>query len=231
VYNSEISYNGVWGDGPADDVAIQLYAGVDHVWILNNNIHHNSGDSIMFCHTCVGGGSGPAYVYISGNTLHDEEENAIDLKEFIGPVIISENEIYNFVPSVESNGDAIRINDEGTQGDVWILNNYVHDSTYGVNATNADGNVYVLGTTLPTALPLRWIGLRMGTTWWSATRSTTRLGAYARERQRTTSSRSLPSVISVQTLPGVPTTWSIKTLGHLSCRPRVPIPSPTKTRS
>lgn len=123
------------------------------LWIVDNHIHNNSGDSIQFCHSCVGGVlDGPANVYIGRNRMHDDIENCIDLKEFIGPVIISENECYNYASSAQSNGDAIRINDEGAQGEVWIIANRIHDSVIGINPDDSNSSVnqgvYVIGNIL-----------------------------------------------------------------------------------
>ena len=85
-------------------------------------------------------------VYIGRNELHDDEENAIDMKEFVGPVIISQNKMYGYLPSSGSNGDAIRGNDEGVQGDVWILFNDIWGSSLGIEMFSAAApNIYIIG--------------------------------------------------------------------------------------
>jgi hypothetical protein len=145
VYDCEIAYNGVIPSS-SDDHGFQTLGGTRNVWVLNNHIHHNSGDAIQFCHTCIGRGNGPASVYIGRNRLHHDEENAIDIKESIGPVVISENEMYGYEPGQASgNGDAVRINDEGDQGEIWILNNRIHSSTIGINVQDSDARSYILG--------------------------------------------------------------------------------------
>ena len=64
------------------------------LWILDNLIYENSGDAIQFCHSCIGGAhDGPVDVYIAGNVLHDDEENALDFKEFVGPLVVVCNEM------------------------------------------------------------------------------------------------------------------------------------------
>ncbi|MBN2142959.1 DUF2341 domain-containing protein [Candidatus Woesearchaeota archaeon] len=144
IYDSEIAYNGVIPSEP-DDHAIQAYANTDHIWIVDNVIHHNSGDGIQYCHTCIAEDNGPAYVYMGRNLIYSNEENCIDIKEATGPNIMSENECYDYWATNTSNGDAIRIEDEGTQGDTWVINNYVHDAAMGINAQGAVGDSYILG--------------------------------------------------------------------------------------
>ncbi len=147
IYNNEINNHG-FIPSTSDRHGVYSGGGTHHVWILDNHIHHNSGDAIQFCHGCVGRGNGPAYVYIGRNNMHDDEENAIDVKEFIGPVIVSENIIKNYLPSSGSNGDAIRVNDEGDQGDIWIMFNDISNSTLGIEPSSADANVYIIGNVL-----------------------------------------------------------------------------------
>ena len=143
-YNNEIARNGVI-PSDRDHHGVSLGGGSSDVWIVDNHIHHNSGDAIQFCHGCIGDGNGPARVYIGRNLMHDDEENALDFKEFIGPVIVSENEIYGYVSAVNSNGDAIRINDEGDQGEIWVLNNEIYNSEIGINPRGSAATVYIIG--------------------------------------------------------------------------------------
>jgi hypothetical protein len=88
-------------------------------------------------------------VYIGRNEIHDNGENAIDIKFTGGPVIISQNLIYEQRNlTVSGGGPAIRINDEGTQGPVWILFNRIRDSINGINPDGADATVYTIGNVL-----------------------------------------------------------------------------------
>lgn len=145
IYNNEINNHGTI---PSAKDRHGVYTGenTDQVWIVDNHIHHNSGDAIQFCHGCVGLGIGPRRVYIGRNLMHNDEENAIDLKEFVGPVIISENIIHSYVTGPFSGrGEAIRINDEGSQGDVWLLYNEIYDANSAIQPDDSDATVYVIG--------------------------------------------------------------------------------------
>jgi hypothetical protein len=146
IQDCEIARNGVIPSG-ADNHGIALHAeNVRNVWILDNHIHHNSGDAIQFCHGCT---VGPAHVYIGRNELDHDEENAIDLKEFLGPVVISQNQLHHYQSSADSNGDALRINDEGEQGDLWILFNDIWSAELGINAQGSYADaIYIIGNEL-----------------------------------------------------------------------------------
>lgn len=130
----------------ADHHGMNVPGNTDGLWILSNLMFENSGDSIQFCHNCVGGAhDGPENVYIAGNVLHDDEENAIDLKEFVGPVVVVCNEMYGYeVGQFSGNGEAVRINDEGQQGQVWFSKNQYSDNVTDVAPYNSDAEGYFL---------------------------------------------------------------------------------------
>jgi hypothetical protein len=144
VFQNELS------DAKGRDVhGITLAGEISNVWILDNHIHGNSGDSIQFCHACIRTGQAPSQVYIGRNRLHDDGENALDVKAFHGAIVVSENEMYGYRDTATGNGEAIRVNDEGTQGEIWIIANRIHDSLGGVNAFRShaarNGRVFVVG--------------------------------------------------------------------------------------
>jgi hypothetical protein len=128
-----------------DRHGVRTDANTSHIWILDNHIHHNSGDGIQFCHSCIGRGNGPEHVYISGNVIHDDEENAIDLKEFIGPVVITCNEMYGYEDfGLSGHGEAFRVNDEGSQGELWSAHNSYHDNAIDVLPDRSNATSYFL---------------------------------------------------------------------------------------
>lgn len=148
IYDNEIARNGVIPSS-ADHHGVNVLSLTNNIWIVDNHIHHNSGDAVQFCNNCVtaAGNTGPANVYIGRNELHDDEENAIDLKEFIGPVIVSQNKMYGYqVGTFSGNGDAIRVNDEGEQGEVWFLFNDIWDNVLAMNAgASLASAIYFIG--------------------------------------------------------------------------------------
>jgi hypothetical protein len=131
-----------------DRHGVQPGGGTSNVWILENTIFECEGDAIQFCHGCIGTGNGPSNVYIGRNTLYSVStgENAIDIKETRGPVIISENLMYGYRDTATSNGEAVRINDEGNQGEIWLIANRFRDSLHGIQPQNNHSTgVYILG--------------------------------------------------------------------------------------
>ncbi|SEN07528.1 Protein of unknown function [Stigmatella aurantiaca] len=99
--------------------------------IWDNDIHHNSGDSIQ-CQE----GNGPAEaVLIDGNTLHADGENAVDIKR-CHQVLVRNNRMFGF-PNLElrnagtSAGEAIVIH-EAAVG-VKLQNNDISDAGRGIS--------------------------------------------------------------------------------------------------
>ena len=132
IVGNEIHSNGII-PSKTDRHGIRLDGGTFDVWILDNHVHHNSGDGIQFCHGCVGNGNGPANVYISGNEFHEDEENAIDLKEFQGPVVVTCNKMHGYKDwGFSGHGEAFRVNDEGSQGELWSAHNVYRSNAYDV---------------------------------------------------------------------------------------------------
>jgi hypothetical protein len=120
--------HGVAVVGPSSDVAIR-----------NNDIHHNSGDSIQ-CQA----GNGPAEgLLIEGNQLHDEGENGVDIKE-CHDVIVRNNQLAGFPNTAlrapgSSAGEAVVLH--ATARGVVIQGNSISRAGRGVSVLG--------GSTLP----------------------------------------------------------------------------------
>ncbi len=137
----------------SDDHGVSASNGTDSVWIIDNHMHDNSGDSVQFCHGCIE--NPPRSIYIGRNLMHDDVENGIDIKATLGPVIISQNEIYGHSSDHTKDigsGSGIRINDEGEQGPIAILFNRVHNGPGGIDpdASSAGDHdwLYVIGNVI-----------------------------------------------------------------------------------
>lgn len=144
IFGNEIHDNRNPSNPSQDRHGVGAGGGAQRFWILDNHIYGNSGDSIQFCHECIGRGNGPMDFYISGNRMHDDRENAIDLKEFRGVGVITANIMSGYQASSTSNGDALRVNDEGNQGELWIAHNSYSNNRLEVNTQGARATVYVL---------------------------------------------------------------------------------------
>jgi hypothetical protein len=94
---------------PIDMHGVNLSSGATNMWILENHIHHNSGDSFQGCHRCL---PAPRFVYVGKNVMHEDRENGVDLKT-IHDAIISQNTIYGYERSDTSIGDAVIFGSNG----------------------------------------------------------------------------------------------------------------------
>jgi nitrous oxidase accessory protein NosD len=130
--------HGVAVVGPARNIVIQ-----------DNDIHHNSGDSIQ-CQP----GSGPADgVLIEGNTLHDEGENGVDIKQCLR-VTVRDNVISGFPNTAirqagSSAGEAVVIH--ASARDIIIQGNSISRAGRGVSVLDGSTppeNIVVEGNLL-----------------------------------------------------------------------------------
>lgn len=116
---------------------VQVSAGASDIWIVDNEMFGNGGDSVQV----NSGVSGilATRIYIGRNRMHSEGENAVDIKQ-AQDVIISQNDMWGFRPTAflhsGSDGTAVVINDDnisnGLDNHIWVIANHIHDSTNGV---------------------------------------------------------------------------------------------------
>ncbi len=146
-YNNDVHHH------QADDKhGVTITQGSRYVWILNNQLHHNGGDGIQFCHGCST--TPPEYIYVAGNLAYGNRENGIDLK-YGSNIILSQNRVYHHQPSqvgVEfcyddnsgctvgssgSDGASIVVGSDGAPSNVWVIFNEVYDSGKGIRVEEA----------------------------------------------------------------------------------------------
>ena len=144
IYGNEINNNGNPDSSSELDIhGIKPIAGADHVWIVNNNIHHNGGDGVQ-----IGNATSPEpwprFIYIAHNSIHQDRENAVDIKK-ARDVIVSGNLLYGYEARSSSSGEVIVTHDNAER--IWILNNGVGSSRQGIVCTGANGYV-VLGNVI-----------------------------------------------------------------------------------
>jgi hypothetical protein len=140
IYANEIHNNGDPKGGQEIDIhGIKSAAGAERIWILLNHIHHNGGDGIQ-----MGNSRSfepwPRFIYIARNLIHQDRENAIDIKK-ARDVIISSNVIYGYEARSSSAGEAIVTHDGAER--VWIINNAVGNARMGIVCTGANDYVVV----------------------------------------------------------------------------------------
>lgn len=95
--------------------------GTKNVWILENEMHANSGDSVQFGHNHTPGATDG--IYIGRNKMYGDKENAVDLK-VVSNTVVSENTISHY-----KTGDA------GGGGGVAIVLHYCNHNSKILNNT------------------------------------------------------------------------------------------------
>ncbi len=116
----------------------------NHIWVLDNHVHHSQGDAIQ-----INGWANETthHVYIGGNRLHDDGENAIDIKE-ASFVVIAGNTMFGY----EHKDGAIIAHQDGKRStgpaNVWVLYNYIHNASSGIVSANITGSFYAIGNSV-----------------------------------------------------------------------------------
>ncbi len=139
VYNNHIHHN-VYDTALTtehDIHGVQVPQGALRVWIVDNHIEHSGGDAVQVNSTSTG--TLARFIYIGRNLMHEDTENAVDIKQS-EDVIISQNTVYGYTPTnfttSGSDGTAIVINDDnifnGLNNRVWVMFNKIYNSTSGI---------------------------------------------------------------------------------------------------
>lgn len=131
IYRNHIHDNGNLAAAENDVHGVGASNGTKSVWILENVMHHNSGDSVQ-----VGHGHTPGEtegIYVGRNVMYADKENAVDFK-VVSNTVISENIMSDYVPSGSSEGAAIVLH--YCHVNAQVLNNTVSNSRVGVSVTS-----------------------------------------------------------------------------------------------
>jgi hypothetical protein len=153
-YKNYIHDNGYSSSTVDRDIHAIQVGKSEFVWILNNEMYNNAGDSVQVI-TEVSYLSTAApinHVYIGRNVMHGEHENAVDLKRCTD-VVISENIMYDFQGISAGNSGAacaIVVHMGGsiplTPKNILIINNEIFDVKDSAIISEGDSNeVYFVG--------------------------------------------------------------------------------------
>ena len=93
------------------------------IWLLNSTMHRNRGDGIQLGHRAR---NTIQEVYIAGNDIHSNGENAVDIKE-ASDVVISENRLH----ATPSGHPAVVLHD--CPVNAAVLFNEIYDASVGVS--------------------------------------------------------------------------------------------------
>lgn len=143
VYNITMSEIGQWdADDNTDAHGVKFRNNINHAWILDSEIYHCQGDSVQTGESSITGDDAPTYIYIGGNTLYENKENGIDIKDGSN-IIMSQNTIYDMAnPYGDDAGEGIVIHEEADH--IWAINNRIYNCGIGM-ITTVSTNTWFIG--------------------------------------------------------------------------------------
>jgi hypothetical protein len=133
IYNNYIHHH--WQADDTDCHGVVPGAGSRRIWILNNHIHHCSGDAFQATHGASE--NPPRYVYVGGNLMHEDRENGVDLK-YVQDIVISQNTLYGYQDATTSDGSAMVLGSDGMPNRVWVIFNDIYNSRNGIRNEETD---------------------------------------------------------------------------------------------
>ncbi len=141
IENSEIDH---FDSGSSDAHGVGIMTASD-VSVRGCNIHHNSGDAIQSnTPDYPGYNRFASNVTIEGNELHENRENAVDIKSTHG-IAVRNNRMWGFRAVDSSDGMALQVQYDAQ--DVVITGNQIWDAVEGIEVTRGNKN----GKDYPTA--------------------------------------------------------------------------------
>ncbi len=142
VYQTDIHDNGDrFSSDEKDRHGVSVGAFAENVWILDNRIYRNGGDSIQ---VNSGGTISTRRVYIGRNEMHEDRENAVDIKKS-EDVIISQNKMWGYFPSSTSNGTVTVAHYDPKR--IWYLYNEISKGQFGIVSTGTY-DLYLIGNVI-----------------------------------------------------------------------------------
>ena len=154
VFNCRVHDNGDWlAEYDQDYHGINVKAFASYVWVLDNELYHNSGNGIQ-----VNAGSLERlplthHLYIARNEGHHNKQAAIALKQ-CSDAIVSQNAVHDQRPIGESPSDwGSGVGFQYGPENVWFLCNHIYDCCYGIYAGSTSGmgdgqNSYFIGNVI-----------------------------------------------------------------------------------
>ena len=146
IYNNYIHDN--WRGATIDCHGVNISAGAQRIWVLENTFHGNSGDAFQAAHYAS---PAPRYVYVGKNVMHNDKENGVDLKT-VHDIVVSQNTIYGYQSSPTSSGDAVVVGSNGVSASFgpkrsWLLFNDIYTSKTGIRVEGAV-DCWLIGNTI-----------------------------------------------------------------------------------
>ncbi|HHT9146065.1 MAG TPA: Ig-like domain-containing protein, partial [Candidatus Wunengus sp. YC61] len=145
IYHNHIHHNGNYLTAVDEKVhGMHPGSGTSYVWILDNDMHHNSGQSIQVGDDFISWNHSlwPNHIYIGRNNFHQDRESSLGVKQS-EDVIISQNDAWGYgeIPPNNDGRSAIpgaMIAQRFGANRVWVIFNKIHDSVSGIRGNGND---------------------------------------------------------------------------------------------
>jgi hypothetical protein len=149
VWDNHIHHNGdVNADYDQDVHGLAVGKLTNNIWILDNEMHHNSGDGVQInSPNGQDGGGNSHHIYVGRNTAHHNKQTGFWCKQ-ASDVIFSQNISYAHRPSNSSGGAGMGFQ-YGPER-IWFLFNEIFDCEEGIasgsnSVANPGKDVYLIG--------------------------------------------------------------------------------------
>lgn len=156
IYNNHIwEYGDITdsADTPENDLhGCKPSVNITDMWFIGNHAHHLGGDSIQVADATTPASEVCERIYIAKNDMHDNFENAVDIKHS-DDIIISQNKMYNFNRQFGSLDTLTALIIHNNAERVWVLFNEVYDSASGLQCTGGD-SIHFIGNLIHDINPL-----------------------------------------------------------------------------
>jgi hypothetical protein len=162
IHANEIHHYGdseYTGTSETDDVmGVVLSPNSQYIWIVDNHIHHNGGDSI---HMGISAARTVRDVYVGRNNMHSDRENAVDIKQ-CQDIIVSQNAMHDYLEKGRADDSVCFVIHEGTMAAgtcpyrIWVLFNEIYDGSLAGQQLLSSDEVYMIGNIvhdIPNATP------------------------------------------------------------------------------
>jgi hypothetical protein len=134
VYDVQSHDNGSWWNpaGDEDNQGIAIGGTNHHVWVVDNELYHNSGDGLQ-----INGSPDTHHLYVGRNVCWENKQVGIGTKRS-SDLIVSQNIVFNHKPSDSSLGAGVSFI-YGPER-VWFLFNRLYNNTMGVQGGSNKGD-------------------------------------------------------------------------------------------
>jgi len=137
IYDNLIHDNGDWqADFDQDVHGIAAQAYLSNLWVVDNEMYHNSGDGIQMNAGSESRQASAHHFYIGRNVAYENKQTGFWTKQAVD-VIVSQNVAFRHRPSGSSPGAGMGF--QYATERIWFLFNEIYDCDYGIVVQSNSG--------------------------------------------------------------------------------------------